>query len=213
MQPVALNRVIHTRSIGTCIAGVLAALAADASKLYLTLQVAYAHLLFNISGILIWYTVWPLRAIPINAAKFLGATTAVYRWFAIAYLIMCFFLIPGIIFGISLGSMVATIVVIAVALSIAAFVVVVNVMQNRCPHCLPKTLRTWTWLPLCMRSLEPMDRVICLPLTSCLDKINVCKICCRKKKKRSTGKKPIGTTISADDLEIAMKRVDAASPA
>ncbi len=200
-------------NIGTCITGVLAALAADASKLYLTLQVAYAHLLFNISGILIWYTVWPLRAIPINAAKFLGATTAVYRWFAIAYLIMCFFLIPGIIFGISLGSMVATIVVIAVALSIAAFVVVVNVMQNRCPHCLPKTLRTWTWLPLCMRSLEPMDRVICLPLTSCLDKINVCKICCRKKKKRSTGKKPIGTTISADDLEIAMKRVDAASPA
>ena len=201
-------------NIGTCITGVLAALAADASKLYLTLQVAYAHLLFNISGILIWYTVWPLRVIPIDAAKFLGATTAAYRWFAVAYLIMCFFLIPGIIFGISLGSMVATIVVIAVALSIAAFVVVVNVMQNRCPHCLPKTLRTWEWLPLWMRSLEPMDRVFCLPLIACLDKINVCKVCCRKKKKRSTAKsgtKPIGSTISADDLEIAMGRMDAAA--
>merc|ERR1711998_538884 len=51
-------------NIGTCITGVVAALAADASKLYLTLQVAYAHLFFNLSGITIWYVVWPLRAIP-----------------------------------------------------------------------------------------------------------------------------------------------------
>ena len=42
-------------NIGTCITGILAALAADASKLVLTLQVAYAHLLFNLTGILIWY--------------------------------------------------------------------------------------------------------------------------------------------------------------
>merc|ERR1711871_292250 len=91
-------------NIGTCITGVLAALAADSSKLYLTLQVAYAHLLFNISGIAIWYGIWPLRAVPINAAKFLGATTAVYRWFAVAYLFLCFFVIPAIIMGISLAS-------------------------------------------------------------------------------------------------------------
>merc|ERR1711998_249283 len=39
-------------NIGTCITGVLAALAADGSKLAITLQVAYCHLLFNISGIL-----------------------------------------------------------------------------------------------------------------------------------------------------------------
>merc|ERR1719331_2917906 len=65
-------------NIGTCITGVLAALAADPEKLYLTLQVAYSHLLFNFSGIFIWYVIWPLRAVPINAAKFLGNTTAVY---------------------------------------------------------------------------------------------------------------------------------------
>merc|ERR1719326_1744783 len=81
-------------NIGTCITGVLAALAADASKLRLTLQVAYSHLLFNLSGIVIWYVIWPLRAVPISAAKFLGNTTADYRWFAVAYLALCFFLIP-----------------------------------------------------------------------------------------------------------------------
>merc|ERR1719409_1281447 len=51
-------------NIGTCITGVLAALAADSSKLYLTLQVAYAHLFFNISGIVIWYVIWPFRVVP-----------------------------------------------------------------------------------------------------------------------------------------------------
>merc|ERR1719331_2981710 len=63
-------------NIGTCITGVLAALAADATKLFLTLQVAYSHLFFNLSGIVIFHCIWPLRALPINAAKFLGDTTA-----------------------------------------------------------------------------------------------------------------------------------------
>merc|ERR1719331_1250342 len=51
-------------NIGTCITGLLAALAADGSKLYLTLQVAFAHLLFNITGIVLWYVIWPLRPLP-----------------------------------------------------------------------------------------------------------------------------------------------------
>ena len=89
-------------NIGTCITGLLAALAADASKLYLTLQVAYAHLLFNILGILIWYSAWPLRVVPISAAKFLGNTTATYRWFALLYLVVCFFIVPMLFMALSL---------------------------------------------------------------------------------------------------------------
>merc|ERR1711998_628823 len=65
---------------------VLGANAADGSKLALTLQVAYCHLFFNLSGIVLFYVIWPLRAIPINAAKFLGNTTAEYKWFAPFYL-------------------------------------------------------------------------------------------------------------------------------
>merc|ERR1719331_2180924 len=66
-------------NIGTCVTGVLAALAADSSKLYLTLQVAYSHLLFNLTGIVLFYVFFPLRPAPIKAAKFLGDTTAKYR--------------------------------------------------------------------------------------------------------------------------------------
>merc|ERR1711998_733842 len=101
-------------NIGTCITGVLAALAADGSKLFLTLQVAYAHLFFNLTGIVIWYGIWPMRRIPINAAKFLGDTTAKYRWFALAYLAVCFFIVPAIIMGISIASDAAAIVVIVI---------------------------------------------------------------------------------------------------
>ena len=81
-------------NIGTCITGVLAALAASASKLYLTLQVAYAHLLFNLTGIIIWYSFWPLRPFPIWLAKQLGNITAEYKWFALTYILFAFLLIP-----------------------------------------------------------------------------------------------------------------------
>merc|ERR1719487_1526859 len=142
-------------NIGTCITGMLAALAADASKLFLTLQVAYAHLFFNLTGIVIFYTIWPMRKIPINAAKFLGNTTAKYRWFALAYLAVCFFIIPAIIMGLSIASDVAAVIVIVLAVLVAIFVAVVNTLQARYPDKLPAKLRTWAWLPEPLRSLEP----------------------------------------------------------
>ena len=122
-------------NIGTCVTGVLAALAADGSKLKLTLQVACAHLIFNITGIFMWYVIWPLRALPINAAKFLGATTAKYRWFAIAYLFTCFFFVPLIIFGISIGSTVACTVVVAIAVVFALAIGLINTLQAKKPSC------------------------------------------------------------------------------
>merc|ERR1719238_485708 len=98
-------------NIGTCITGVLAALAADGSKLAITLQVAFCHLFFNLSGIVVFYVIWPLRWLPINAAKFLGNTTAEYKWFALAYLFFCFFLIPAIFFALSLASTVLSVTI------------------------------------------------------------------------------------------------------
>ena len=46
-----------------------------------------------------------------TVTKFLGDTTAEYRWFAVAYLICCFFLIPLIFMGISIGSYAACIAI------------------------------------------------------------------------------------------------------
>merc|ERR1711998_197593 len=148
-------------NIGTCVTGVLAALAADASKLRLTLQVAYAHLLFNISGIVVWYGIWPLRVLPVSAAKFLGNTTAKYRWFALAYLFLCFFLIPLVFMGLSIASTAACVTVAVIFFIALVFVVGVNVAQTRKPSMLPEKLRTWDFLPACMTSLETIDRVLC----------------------------------------------------
>lgn len=66
------------------------------------LQIALVHLFFNLCGIMIYYPV-PAMRFPIPVAKGLGRITAEYRWFAIAYLVFVFFLIPISIFGLSMG--------------------------------------------------------------------------------------------------------------
>ena len=189
-------------NIGTCITGVLAALAADSSKLYLTLQVAYSHLLFNISGIVLWYVIWPLRAVPINAAKFLGNTTAKYRWFAVAYLISCFFFIPAIIMGISLGSSAAAAAVVIVFVVICLFIALISMAQTRKPELLPAKFRTWEFLPVWMRSLEPLDRVVCGPLNNACCKWAPCKA--KPKVVKRQDNKPI-------ELEVASMRLQSSA--
>ena len=173
MYPIVLGA-----NIGTCLTGVLAALAADGSKLALTLQVAYCHLFFNLSGIVLFYVIWPLRSLPVKAARFLGNTTAEYKWFAPFYLFMCFFLIPLIFFGISLGSTAACIVVAVICFLCFLFVVAINTMQTRKPESLPTILQTWQFLPEFMRSLAPMDRVLCEPLNRVIC-TPLGKVCCK----------------------------------
>jgi len=163
----------------------------------LTLQVAYAHLLFNISGILIWYVIWPLRAVPINAAKFLGNTTAEYKWFAPTYLFFAFFLIPLLFFAFSLAGTATFVVMITLTLVTAGFILIVNVLQTRAPWALPEILKTWEFLPVWMRSLEPMDRRVCGPLS-----IMVRKMCPCIKAKQTEGAKTSSTGQDVRDVEM-----------
>ena len=37
-------------------------------------------------------------------------------------------------------------------------VILINMMQDKCPQYLPSILRNWDYLPLFMRSLDPYDR-------------------------------------------------------
>merc|ERR1711998_219881 len=179
-------------NIGTCITGVLAALAADGAKLAITLQVAYCHLLFNLSGIFLFYVIWPLRWLPINAAKFLGNTTAEYKWFAVAYLFMCFFFIPAIFFALSIASTPACVVLALLLFFAGLFIVIVNTLQTRKPSVLPEVLKSWDFLPECMRSLGPMDRALCAPLSK------VCCFCCIKKVEPTE----LRTPPKADDVAV-----------
>ncbi|XP_046577075.1 LOW QUALITY PROTEIN: sodium-dependent phosphate transport protein 2A-like [Haliotis rubra] len=169
-------------NIGTTATGILAALAAPSNKLGVALQLALCHLFFNICGIALFYPVHPMRKIPINAAKFLGKTTNKYRWFAVFYLVLLFFLMPGFFFALSMAGTIPFVIGVSIIGLIGLFVVVVNVIQSKRKTILPKRLQTWEWLPVYLRSLEPLDKIIkkitrlfskCSGRTCCLNESDV----------------------------------------
>lgn len=147
-------------NIGTTATGILAALASDGSSLGRSLQIALCHLFFNITGILIWYPIPFMRRFPIRIAKFLGNTTAKYRWFAVAYLVVVFLLFPALIFGLSIAGWEVLVGVSVPFILLFIVIIIINIMQSKAPHSLPEVLRTWNWAPTPLRSLEPYDKVV-----------------------------------------------------
>ena len=85
-------------NIGTTITALLAALLSTTAAM----QVALAHLFFNISGIIVWYPIPFMRQVPLNAARNLGKTTRIFRLFPVIYILVCFLIIPFLLFGLSL---------------------------------------------------------------------------------------------------------------
>ena len=83
---------------------------------------------------------------------------------------------------------VVVIIIIIIIVVVFLFVVVVNTFQTRKPDALPEILKTWEFLPLWMRSLGPMDRVICAP---------ICGMCCKKKSIGATTPSSDSTTASS----------------
>jgi len=84
-------------NIGTTVTAILAALLSTTEAL----QVALAHLFFNITGIVIWYPVPFMRNVPLHAARQLGKATRVWKGFPILYIIVMFLLLPLLFLGIS----------------------------------------------------------------------------------------------------------------
>ncbi|GAB1298227.1 Na(+)-dependent phosphate cotransporter 2A [Apodemus speciosus] len=146
-------------NIGTTTTAILAALASPKEKLPSSFQIALCHFFFNISGILLWYPL-PCTRLPIRMAKALGTRTAKYRWFAVLYLLVCFLLLPSLVFGVSMAGWQAMVGVGTPFGALLAFVVLVNVLQSRSPGHLPKWLQTWDFLPRWMHSLQPLDGLI-----------------------------------------------------
>ncbi|XP_002129212.2 sodium-dependent phosphate transport protein 2B [Ciona intestinalis] len=144
-------------NMGTTLTAVLAALATGNSN---ALQLAFCHFFFNISGFVIWYPLPFMRRVPIRAATGLGNITAKYRWFSIFYVISVFFVIPGIILGLSFAPLWVLITAISIAAAIIIFIIIVNTLQSKKPRFLPRVLRTWDFLPDCMHSLKPLDRLL-----------------------------------------------------
>lgn len=78
-------------NIGTTITAFLASFVTGSPD---AVAVAFAHLVFNVFGIAIF---WPLKRIPIFFAETLGKLAAKSKLVPIAYILVVFFLIPGII--------------------------------------------------------------------------------------------------------------------
>ena len=80
-------------NVGTTTTALLAALATMGEGTA-GLTVAFAHLLFNLSGILFLY---PFRRIPIGAAKWIGKKCSEKKVFALLFVFVVFFLLPLLI--------------------------------------------------------------------------------------------------------------------
>ena len=162
-------------NIGTTSTALLAAFVASGDRIVASFQIALCHLFFNLSGILIWYPIPVMRRVPIRLAKFLGRTTAIYRWFAILYLFIMFFVAPLTVFGLSVPGWYVLAAVGIPFLILILFIAIVNMLQKRRPKWLPPILRSWEILPECLRSLEPMDRQVTKLIACC----SCCKSCAK----------------------------------
>lgn len=159
--------------------GIMAALAADPKSLRNTLQLAFCHLFFNITGILIFYPI-PFMRFPIPMAKILGATTAKYRWFSIFYLLMMFFVLPFFVFTLSYAGKWIFISVGTPTAIIVIFAVIMNIIQNKKPSWLPIRYQDWNWLPFeWMHSLDPIDKLLLKSAETCS-----CLSCCLRAESR-----------------------------
>jgi sodium-dependent phosphate cotransporter len=78
-------------NIGTTVTAILASLVTGNTS---AVTIALCHLLFNVFGMAIFL---PLKQIPIWMARSLGRATARRRWFAPLYVVLAFFVIPGIL--------------------------------------------------------------------------------------------------------------------
>ncbi|XP_044537689.1 sodium-dependent phosphate transport protein 2B-like [Gracilinanus agilis] len=134
-------------NIGTTTTAILAASASPGNTLQNSFQIALCHFFFNISGVILWYPV-PFTRLPIYLARSLGDITATYRWFAVIYLIFCFFLGPLLMLGFSLAGWP---VVIAVGIPML-FIIFMLLFIN--------SFNALYILPSWMTSLEPWGNLI-----------------------------------------------------
>ncbi len=88
-------------NIGTCITALLAATAVVGSNAIFALQIALIHLVYNVLGVIVIYSIPFLREIPIWAAEKLAALTVKHKLYVAVYILSVFFIIPAILIFVS----------------------------------------------------------------------------------------------------------------
>lgn len=86
-------------NIGTCITAILAATAVTGSQSVYALEIAMAHFLYNVFGVIVIYGIPPLRNLPLKGALTLARIAAKNKFLAFAYIATVFFVVPLICVG------------------------------------------------------------------------------------------------------------------
>ncbi len=80
-------------NLGTTVTALLAALTGNVAAL----AIALVHTLFNLTGMLIFYAIRPMRRVPIGLARWYSGVASRSRWIAVLYLLSVFFALPVLI--------------------------------------------------------------------------------------------------------------------
>lgn len=88
-------------NIGTCVTALLAATAITGPTAELAMQIALVHLLFNLLGILIIYSLPFLRGVPPMIAEGLASLAQRNKLYVAAYIAGVFFALPLLLIGVS----------------------------------------------------------------------------------------------------------------
>lgn len=88
-------------NIGTCITALLAATAVSGAEAIPALEIAMVHMLYNFLGVVVIYGIPFLCKLPILGAQTLANVASERKYLAFAYIISVFFVIPGLLLGIT----------------------------------------------------------------------------------------------------------------
>ena len=147
-------------NIGTTVTGILTAFTQPVSSLKKSMQLAFVYTLFNSLGVLFWLPI-PFLRFPKRLAKGLGEIVFKYRWFLYCYVITIYFIGPLFIFGLALIPMWIGLALFGIPLIILLILIIIlYFLQIKFPKILPFKLRNFQFLPIWLRSLEPLDNKI-----------------------------------------------------
>ncbi|CAF3581916.1 unnamed protein product [Rotaria sp. Silwood1] len=144
-------------NIGTTITALLASLTQTGLFFRQSIQIALTHFLFNVSGCILWYILPYFRRIPIYLSRQIGEIVSEYRWFALIYITLIFFLFPLILLILALIHWIVASIFLLCIFLLTIFILIIKYFQKTNPNKLPIILQSWSFLPRSLRSFSYWD--------------------------------------------------------
>ncbi|CAF1325146.1 unnamed protein product, partial [Rotaria sordida] len=129
-------------NIGTIITALFASLTQTGLFFRQSIQIALTHFLFNLSSCILWYILPYFRRIPIYLSRQIGYIVSEYRWFALVYITLIFFLFLLILLILALIHW-----IVASIFLLISFIIIIKYFQKTNPNKLPIILQSWSFLP------------------------------------------------------------------